>query len=342
MPKLRSLLSAPAALAYWAGAAGARTRQDGCARILMLHGTPRRHARLLEQVLRYVSRHFTVVPLSSLASGGELRGKLAITFDDGLRNNVEVAYPLLQAFGLCATFFVCPGLVEQRGWLWNQEARQRLGRLGPQERQELAFELDCGAEVESIVYRMKRLPLRERQHAEARIRALTPRFRATDAERHEFDLAGWSELRALDPRVVAVGSHTLTHPILPSLGPAALEDEVGGSRRVLEERLGRPVDTFAYPNGDADPATVSCVRRHYAAAVTVEEGVHAPGGDPHLIPRINVPGGALRFALALHRAHFFATPISQSGSQVASSGNSVMSAMHSTIMKKKGSEASAT
>jgi peptidoglycan/xylan/chitin deacetylase (PgdA/CDA1 family) len=342
VPKLRSLLSAPAALAYWAGVAGGRTRRDGYARILMLHGTPRRYARLLERVLGYAARNFDVVPLAALAAGSELRGKLAITFDDGLRNNVEVAYPILQRLGLCATFFVCPGLVEARGWLWNQEARQRLCRLGPVERQELAFELECGAEIESIVYRLKRLPLRERQHAEARIRALTPRFRATDAERHDFDLAGWSELRGLDPRVVTVGSHTLTHPILPSLGAAELEEEVGGSRRLLEAKLGHAADVFAYPNGDADPATVSAVRRHYAAAVTVEEGLFAPGGHPHLIPRINVPGSVLRFALSLHRAHFLATPISQSGNQVASSGNTVMSAMQSTIMKKKGSEASAT
>lgn len=308
----------------------------------MLHGTPRRHLRILERVLRYAGRHFRVVPLAGLAADADLRGKLAITFDDGLRNNVEVAYPLLQRLGLCATFFVCPALVDARGWLWNQEARQRLRRLGPQERQELAFELECGAEVESIVYRMKRLPLRERQHAEARIRALTPRFVPTGEERHEFDLAGWSELRALDPRVVTVGSHTLTHPILPSLGPAELEEEVGGSRRALEEKLGRRVETFAYPNGDADPATVSCVRRHYAAAVTVEEGTFAPGGDPHLMPRVNVPGSMLRFALSLHRRYFLPTPMSTSGSQVASPGNAVITAMQTSIMKKNGSDARAT
>jgi len=54
---------------------------------------------------------------------------------------------------------------------------------------------------------MKRLPLREREHAETRIRAATPHFAPTAEERHEFDLAGWDELRALEPRIVTIGSH---------------------------------------------------------------------------------------------------------------------------------------
>jgi peptidoglycan/xylan/chitin deacetylase (PgdA/CDA1 family) len=302
---------------------------------------PRRHAALLERVLRYVRRHFRVVPLQDLVDG-DLRGKIAITFDDGLRNNVEVAYPLLKSLRVPATFFVCPGLVDRGGWLWNHEARQRLLCLPAGARRELGFELECGEEIESIVYRMKRLPLRERLHAEARVREATPWFAPSAAERHEFDLAGWDELRALDPQVVGIGSHTLTHPILPSLAPAEVELEVAGSRRALEARLQRPVELFAYPNGDADEAAIACVRRTYRAAVTVEEGLLAPGCDPHLMPRINVPGSVLRLALALHRRYFLATPMSVSGSQVASSGNAVMSTMQRTIMKKNGSEASAT
>jgi len=134
----------------------------------------------------------------------------------------------------------------------------------------------------------------------------------------------------------------MTHPILPSLDDLDIEIEVAESRRMLEAKLGRAIELFAYPNGDVDPATLACVRRNYAAAVTVEEGWMAPGFDPHLLARLNVPGSLLRLVHTLHKDYFFDTPISVSGSQVASSGNSVMSAMQTTIMKKNGSEASAT
>src|SRR6266446_1822282 len=132
--KLRALSSAPRAVAYWLGVAGAPQRNNGCARILMFHGTPRNRARQLERVLRYLRRQFDVVSLGSLTDTidsptAPLRRKVVLTFDDGLRNNVEIAYPILARLGLPATFFVCPGLVERGQWLWNHEARQRLQRL---------------------------------------------------------------------------------------------------------------------------------------------------------------------------------------------------------------------
>jgi peptidoglycan/xylan/chitin deacetylase (PgdA/CDA1 family) len=343
----RALRAAPVALAYWVGVAGSGRRNNGCARILMLHGVARRDAGLFERVVRYVKRTFDVVPLHSIAAdaaAGEVRFRrqLAITFDDGLRNNIDMAYPILKAHGATATFFVCPELIDRGQWLWNHEARQRLSRLPPGSRLELACELGCDGEVESIIRWMKALPLSERARAEQRIRAATAGFVPHPAERHQFDLAGWDELRRLDPEVVTIGSHTLTHAILPTLTGAEAGREIVESRRILETRLQRPVETFAYPNGNISAPVLDCVRKTYRAAVSTDKGQVAPGADPHMLPRINVPPSVLKLAVALHRDHFTVAPTSASGSHVASCGNTVIRAMHSTIMKKKGSEASAT
>jgi peptidoglycan/xylan/chitin deacetylase (PgdA/CDA1 family) len=345
MSKLRALRSAPLALAYWLGVAGSERRNNGCARILMFHGTPRSHAAAFARVLHYLTRNFDIVPLSSIATDAaardvRFRRQIALTFDDGLRNNLEVAYPILKALGTPATFFVCPGLIERRQWLWNHEARQRLRRLDSLDK--LSRDTGGPAQLEPFIEWMKKLDVSRRQAVQEQIRAATPRFAPSAAERHDFDLAGWEELRRLDPAVVAIGSHTLTHPILPSLAPAAIEAEVSQSRLVLEARLDRIVDLFAYPNGDVNAATRDCVRRHYRAAVTVEGGMVDGGCDLHLLPRINANWNVLKMALAVHRDYFLVTPTRASGSQVASSGNTVISAMHSTIMKKNGSEANAT
>lgn len=337
MLKLKFLRSAPLAVAYWSGAAGRTLREDGRARILMLHGTPRRWAALIERALVYVKRSFDVVPLSALLADPWAPRRLAITFDDGLRNNVEIAYPMLRRLGLPATFFVCPQLVDERAWIWTQEVRRRLLRLDSL--CDLSLATGGPREVEPFVTWMKTLAPERRRSVEAQVRAATPNFAATAAERHEFELAHWDELRSLDARIVTIGSHTLTHPILPYLDAADLEHEVGGSRRLLEERLDREVDLFAYPNGDSDARVHDCVRASYRGAVTVEQGCVEAGCDPHLLPRINVPGSVLKLALALHRT---VAPSSTSGSQVASCGNTVMMAIETSIRKKKGSEAAAT
>jgi peptidoglycan/xylan/chitin deacetylase (PgdA/CDA1 family) len=304
MAKLRSLRSAPFALAYWLGIAGSAQRLSGCARILMFHGTPRNRARQFERVLRYLKRQFDVVSLGSLIDAidsptAPLRRKVVLTFDDGLRNNVEVAYPILARLGLPATFFACPGLVERRQWLWNHEARRRLLRLPSLA--EISRETGGPAEVEAFVEWMKGLDFSSRNNVESLVRAATPGFAPTAEERHDFDLASWHELRRLDPRIVTIGSHTLSHPILTNLKAQEMEAEIAQSRRLLETRLRRTVDLFAYPNGDLNTVVHECVRRHYRAAVSVEEGWVGALCDPHLLPRVNGSWSALKLARILHR-----------------------------------------
>jgi peptidoglycan/xylan/chitin deacetylase (PgdA/CDA1 family) len=305
MARLRWVISAPLAFGYWCGLAGAALRNDGRARILAFHGTPARRARQLKSLLRYLKKRFDIVSLQALASHiatGNWRqpGRLALTFDDGLKSNVEVAYPILRELSIPATFFVCPGLVEERRWLWNHEARQRLMRLDAHALVQLAASFGCAPDPERMVQHLKSLDLESRRLAEEEIRSATPGFTPTAEERGQFDVAQWPELRALDPRIVTLGSHTLSHPILTSLPEEELEREVGESRRLLEERTRRPVTMFAYPNGDFDRGARDCVRRHYAAAVSVQGESVAPPVDLHALSRIATTWNPLRTAFALH------------------------------------------
>jgi peptidoglycan/xylan/chitin deacetylase (PgdA/CDA1 family) len=257
-------------------------------RILMYHGTPQRDAAALERQLRLVRLAFPVVSLEELtAPGGSGRARVALTFDDGLRNNVHVAYPILQKLGLSATFFVCPGLIERQEWLWNHEARQRLLSVSQAALGAIAASIDApAADVEAIIEWMKTLRLAARRQVEQQIREATPRFKPTPAEREEFDLASWDELERLDPDVVTIGSHTMTHPILTSLTAEETEAETRDSRMALEQRLDRPISLFCYPNGNLNDGALASARRYYHSAVTVEPGtLQGKGDDPHLLPR---------------------------------------------------------
>ena len=302
MLTLQSLRAVPRALANWAGITGHDERP--VARILLFHGTPRRESAALERELRWLKRRFNVVPLRTIANaaanGGTLGDKVALTFDDGLRSNVEIAYPLLHRLAIPATFFVCPGLVDRAKWLWTHESRRRLSRLSASARRELALEWHAPAGIEEFVAWMKTLDSASRRRVETRVREATPDFTPTAAEHEEFDLADWKALRGLDPALVTIGSHTLNHPILPGTSATELETEVRDSRRQLESGLQRPVDTFAYPNGDADAAAEACVRRHYRSALKATGGWVRRGADLQRLPRLPAPPSVLRLARRIY------------------------------------------
>ncbi len=302
---LHKLCSFTRGVAYWTGARGARERNHPGARVLVYHGTPLRQAGQLARQLRYLKRYFRVVPLGEIVaqlggSGAGLTRSVALTFDDGLRNNVTVAYPLLRRYGIPASFFVCPELIERQQWLWTHEARQRLRHCARGLRRELVARHGVSEAVEDIVAWMKKLPQAARVEFESSLRQATRAYQPSPAEHEAYDLAGWEELRSLDPALVTIGSHTLSHPILPCVDAEQCELELRESRRRIEERLQRPARLLTYPNGDYSPQVREAAGRHYRAALADWTGAIYPSSDPLALPRIYAPRGVLRIATAMH------------------------------------------
>jgi peptidoglycan/xylan/chitin deacetylase (PgdA/CDA1 family) len=78
---------------------------------------------------------------------------------------------------------------------------------------------------------------------------------------HELSLLGWDELAGLADAGWEVGSHTRTHPKLPRLDDAALDEELATSRHEVEQGLGRPCTSLAYPYGLQDRRVEAAARR---------------------------------------------------------------------------------
>ncbi len=303
MRVVRTLVRAPRAVSYWLGVAQTSAFAHGEDIIFLRHGTPPRTAMLLERQLRYLRRVFTFVPLYELAASigaarfPGRRRRAAIVFDDGLRSNVRVAYPILRALGIPATFFVCPGLIEERRWLWTHEARRRLQFTAPRLREDLAREVGAPSEAEAFVEWMKTIEFARRQRVEALLKHATADFVPSPPDHEAFDLAGWDELRPLDPAIVTVGSHSMTHPVLPSMSDDEIEAELSDSRRIIEAKLARPAELFSYPNGDVDERTLAGVRRYYRAAVICKADTPI---DPYLMRDVHLPRGVLSLAWTLN------------------------------------------
>ena len=105
----------------------------------------------------------------------------------------------------------------------------------------------------------------------------------------------------MDPKLITIGSHSMTHPILTTLGAAEREVEIVQSRVRLEQALDRTVDLFCYPNGSHDTALVALVSRHYRAAFITQPGFTSPQHPLHRLPRISAGAQPGLFLRRLHR-----------------------------------------
>jgi peptidoglycan/xylan/chitin deacetylase (PgdA/CDA1 family) len=115
-------------------------------------------------------------------------------------------------------------------------------------------------------------------------------------------LASWDQLARLRDAGIEIGAHTRTHPSLCDVDAERAADEIAGSRRDLEQRLGTPVTTFAYPYGEHDDEVVTMVESAgFAAACTVRPGLNRARTPLLRLRRAEVRGSEslVRFALAV-------------------------------------------
>jgi peptidoglycan/xylan/chitin deacetylase (PgdA/CDA1 family) len=128
------------------------------------------------------------------------------------------------------------------------------------------------------------LPVLMRLHMPATAYVITDRISNGDPS-----FLTWRMLRVLASHGVAIGSHTVTHPDLTTLDDAQALAELRDSRRVLERRLGRPVQWFAYPAGAEDARIVGLTRRAgYVLAVTTQPGSSQSAQTPLELHRYEV------------------------------------------------------
>lgn len=267
----------------------------------------------------YFQRHYSCGTLASVFRrwvGGERpeRPFLAITFDDGQLDGWEHARPVLDRAGIAASFFIPVDGVDRDELLWHDRlgyaARRLLAADRPRAEELLGGAGDDRTMVTAAMERAKRLFPDDRLAFVARVEDALP-----GTARPSWDgLMSWDQLRALSRSGHEVGSHSVTHPILPLVDDAQLVREVAGSKARLEAELGVPCESFCYPNGDCDDRVVEAVRRAgYLRAVTTAWGPNAPGADPFRLMRCDIDArrarsreGALSEPrLALRLSHFF-------------------------------------
>jgi peptidoglycan/xylan/chitin deacetylase (PgdA/CDA1 family) len=324
----RTLKIVVALLAHASGLTGPllrrllRSRQ--AAVILCYHGLVSEMRGLLDSgyaveevagLLRYLSRHLTPLPLEALADpvaagGPPPPATFAVTFDDGLLNNVTLALPVLRSLGVPATFFVPSGLVGSTEDLWDSRLREVISALPddsiPAE-PGLWPALPLGREASryKTLFRIKQiLKAHEGRRPEVLQRLAG---RAGGPRPHVEDrVVGPDRLGDLAGGGQAVGSHSRNHRILAALDSGQAREEIAGSRQDLERILGTQVTVFAFPNGrfhDFDENTLRLVAEAgYRIALTTEPGVVQAGDDPLALRRCvpeNVPAFLTAFDLLL-------------------------------------------
>jgi peptidoglycan/xylan/chitin deacetylase (PgdA/CDA1 family) len=299
----------------------ARRFAPACVAILMYHSVleePELYADLMgretshsaavfRQQMEVIARHFTPIALADVLLF--LRGErtlparaVMVTFDDGYRDNVQVAAPVLNGLGIPAVIYLTAGLMGTCEVPWYCRVRRAFTATRANFWREpvrgdswgLQSSADRARAAQVVWNRCSAQSSGERCDT---VRNLEEDLGVQPPTLSEPLMMSWSEARSLHRMGHQLGSHSLTHPNLAHVSEAEARWELMESKRVLESNLGISVEHFSYPHPALNPNwNVRTLRLSqeagYQTAVTTVSRVVRAGANPLALCRIR-PGRSL-------------------------------------------------
>lgn len=257
--------------------------------------------RVFEHQITFLARRYRCISMDELLeawlSGQPLPGNAAVvTFDDGYRDNYDVAYPILRRHRVPAIFYVATGALQGGEPLWPSEIRYLVHAAGaritgpfPAGRYDLSSPTLRERAARELKQWLVALPTRERQEAMRELR----RRSVSDLTLLRDGMMTWAHVREMRTGGMLFGAHTVTHPLLPSIPLAEAREEIVGSKQALEAELGEAVLHFSYPNPGKGVHWSPAVRQlvgeaGFFTAVTSQSGYVKAGDDLFTLRRLRL------------------------------------------------------
>lgn len=236
---------------------------------------------LFHRQMSWLTSQFDPVPLHRCLDH-ESRARLperpiVVTFDDGDPSIVETALPYLEEFGVKATAFICPGVVDTTDAYWWQVVDAAI---------------DSGVDFESLIdgpaiARLKSVPDLDRLRL---VDQIAKKMEATTGQKARKRQITSEQLRVWVDAGHQLGNHTWDHPILDMCTDDEQRRQIMLAHGWLVDFAGE-CDVFAYPNGTtSDHVPVVLTELGYRMALLFDHRISSESDPRFQVSRIRVNG----------------------------------------------------
>jgi peptidoglycan/xylan/chitin deacetylase (PgdA/CDA1 family) len=237
--------------------------------------SPERFEAQLEVLRQYAIPIRLQDAVQKLQDGNLPARAVAVTFDDGYKDQLFEAKPLLEKYEIPATFFVSTGYLDSDFW-WNELEEILFSPTTLPENLSISIngerfnwsgksgEAANGAGdprrklLLSLYQRMLLVPHEQQQSLLARLREWTG---ADSYQRWSRALTREQVVQLASGNLIEIGAHSVSHPLLNTLPLPSQQFEIQESKACLEYLLGNRLHGFSYPNGAASEHTRSIVQK---------------------------------------------------------------------------------
>lgn len=221
------------------------------------------------------------------------RTRVAITFDDGYRDNFENALPVLRAHRAPGTFFVVSGNVGSALEFWWDRLENLILNVSSLPAilslrvNNARVEFDTAQRSQTYLALWEALSTMSPSGKQGALDDLSKQIHEEIPQRFDYLPLSRDQLRSMaEDSIVEIGSHTVTHSMLARLPPDQQFFELFESKKHLEVMTGRKIRSLSLPHGSFEEGTLTLAREagYRVVATSINKNVNRRN-DLYRVPR---------------------------------------------------------
>lgn len=260
-----------------------------------------------ENHVKWMKKNGAIIGLDEFMADTRQR-RFMVTFDDGWKDNLTYALPILKKYNATATIFITTRNIDHGELFWPEELGIQistslrvctrdyvLSSLTTQIRRVInKYKLeeiisfnnnstDLYYLLDRMIECLKMIPDSSRDNIISSLYVklnISPKYEGSEL------LLNWDDISFLSDEGISFGSHTHTHALLDRIDNKTIDTELSRSKKILEQKIGKEINAFSYPNGYFQNQYIqkSLSQNGYKFAFTLERSP-LNFDNPFLIPR---------------------------------------------------------
>jgi len=251
---------------------------------------------VFEKLIKYIVSHYEVITHLDLNEPKSSKPKIILTFDDGYKDFIINALPILEKYNVPAVHHVVVDCVEKGSNIWTQRLNRIIENIILQKVSAITYEVDTvkfhyETTHKSVFQISNEIYLQLLGSEEAyRNKHLSSLQTTYNLEEKNDLMMDWNDLKKCIAKNVIIGSHSYTHTNLALVKDAnTIEKEINLSKEVIANKLDTTCDVIGLPNGQYDEVVINkCKEYGYKYIYLLNERLYHFQGqsDFYLIPRL--------------------------------------------------------